>query len=90
MYQVLTRRIVEHGNARQQHGDENGNVNPENSLRYDHRAGFLSEPRRGFDSLSRNILPSLRSFMLLAPLTFPAESKGWKLTAALSAICHAK
>src|ERR1700690_2393150 len=88
MHKVRPGRIVEHGNACQQHGDEHGNVDAENPLSYNHRAGFLPEPRRRFDSLSRNILPALRSFMLLAPLTFPAEAKGWKLTAALFAICH--
>jgi len=52
---------------------------------------LLPHPWRGFDSLNGGILAALRSFMLHAPLAKPpAESEGWKLTAALNAICHGR
>jgi hypothetical protein len=48
-----------------------------------------TRPRRGLDSLNGNIFAALRSFMLHAPLAkLLTEAEGWKLTAALNAICH--
>jgi hypothetical protein len=59
-------------------------------LRHDHRTGLLAQPGRGLDTLDLDIFSALRSFVLLAPLTFFAEAEGWKLTAALCAIWHEK
>jgi len=91
MYEVLTRRIVKHRNARQCHGGEHRNVDAENGLSDRHRAGLLPHPRRRFDSLDGGILAAFRSLILNAPLAkLLAEAEPWKLTTALHAICHGK
>jgi hypothetical protein len=77
------------GNAGQYHGDEDCDIDTENGLRHDHRIGLPLHPGGRFDALEGRILAALRRFMLHAPLAdLSAESKGWKLTTALHAICH--
>jgi hypothetical protein len=76
-------------NASQDHGDEHGNIDAENSLSDRHRTGLLPHPGRRLYSLDGGVFAALRGFMLHAPLAkLPPEGEGWKLTTALNAICH--
>ena len=88
-HKILARRIVEHRNARQCHGDEHRNIDAKDCLRDRHRTGLRPQPGRGFNSLDGGTLAALRRLMLHAPLAkLLAETESWKLTTALNASCH--